>query len=220
VPTEDDEEIEYGKWYVHTADTALAEANKLCPVDEEGNIWPHWGEGRPTKLRRLVMEPQFTLGNVSYQDRYFYETVEYLWSGTYLLSVLKDKYHLLPSARYKSQWSGVYRIFSPNTNIGRSCGQDSTGTLYVGKAGTAVKNWSILRNRIQAIVNERHHATNNWNHPIRQRFPWSSLAIEWAYTGEKLHQGKPIPEAGIAESFLLLSYRDSFGELPPWNEKI
>jgi hypothetical protein len=43
---DDEEDIEYGREYVHTADAALEEARKLIPVDES-DIWPHWSEGVP-----------------------------------------------------------------------------------------------------------------------------------------------------------------------------
>jgi hypothetical protein len=218
---DDDQEIDYGKWYVHTAETALAEANKLCPTDAEQTIWPHWSAGRPAKFRTMLMEPRFVLGDVTHQERFYYETLELEWSDMYLLSVLSEKYYFLPSSRSKSEWSGVYRIFSPNTDIDRCCGKDPTGTLYVGKAGAGGRNWSTLRTRILDIVTKRHHAMSGWSfdHLIRRKFPWNSLAVEWAYTGQTLFKGKPIPAAGMAESFLLRSYSDSFGELPPLNQK-
>jgi len=218
---DDDEEIEYGKLYVHTAEMALAEANKLCPTEAEETIWPHWGKERPTKFRLMLKEPSFVLGAVTHNDRYYYEKVVLEWSDMYLLSVLSEKYYLLPSSRSKREWSGVYRIFSPGTSIHRCCGQDPTGTLYVGKAGAGGRNWSILRTRILDIVTKRHHAVSGWSFDslIDRKFPWNSLAVEWAYTGERLYQGKPYPAAGMAESFLLRSYSDSFGELPPLNQK-
>jgi hypothetical protein len=53
---------------------------------------------------------------------------------------------------------------------------------------------------------------------IEQKYPWASLAVEWAYTpGELNHKGKPFSKAILAENFLLSCYSDSFGELPPWN---
>jgi len=123
----------------------------------------------------------------------------------------------------KKEWSGVYRIFSPNTIIDRSCGKDPTGTLYLGLAGSGRKNWSILRNRINSIVKQKHHVFNHYqaSELVRQKFPWTSLSVEWAFTGKILdHKGDPEAEAIRAEGFLLNSYNDSFGEYPPWNIRV
>jgi hypothetical protein len=138
-----------------------------------------------------------------------------------MLSPLDGNFHLLPG-NYKSEWSGVYRIFSPNTDIDRCCGKDPTGTLYVGMAGTRGGNWSILRTRIAAIAKRDHHTTENWafSNVSRQKFPWETLAVEWAYTGSRPdHKGESVPAAILAERWLLGSYNDSFGEFPPWNQR-
>jgi hypothetical protein len=116
-----------------------------------------------------------------------------------------------------------HRIFSPNTIIDRSCGKDPTGTLYLGLAGSGRKNWSILRNRINSIVKQKHHVFNHYqaSELVRQKFPWASLSVEWAFTGKILdHKGDPEAEAMRAERFLLNSYNDSFGEYPPWNIRV
>jgi hypothetical protein len=63
MPTEkDDKEIEYGKWQEHTPEETAAELNTMPPV--VGDIWPNWNEGVPTKLRRQLGSPFFTLGEV------------------------------------------------------------------------------------------------------------------------------------------------------------
>jgi hypothetical protein len=100
--------------------------------------------------------------------------------------------------------------------------EDPTGTLYVGLAGSRGRNWSILRTRIQSILKQNHHAIENWRYTdlMYEKYPWGSLAVEWAYTGKRLnYKGETVPEAIMAEGMLLSCYKDSYGELPPLNEK-
>jgi hypothetical protein len=174
---EDDKEIEYGKLYVH----GLGDDSETPRPLGADDIWPHWSEGVPTKLRKTSWSPAFSLGKVYHYPRLSSETLELEWNGPHLLSVLGKTYHLLPSGKYSLQWNGVYRIFSPHTIVDRICGKDPTGTLYLGRAGSE-RGWSILRTRIQEIARKAHHATNAWSYSdlLRQKFPWESLAIEWA----------------------------------------
>ena len=133
-----------------------------------------------------------------------------------MLSSLEKNKRFLPHS-YTDEWSGVYRIFSPNTPIDRCCGKDPTGTLYIGLAGSRVRKWSILRTRISSILTGEHHAIKNRSDLSRQRFPWGSLAVEWAYTGErKNYKGEFVAEAILAEGWLLACYKDLYGEYPPW----
>jgi hypothetical protein len=183
----------------------------------EMKIWPQWSEGVPTKFHTKVGTP------ASYRPyREYWADLNLKWSRPYLLSFLEKNKQLLPSTN-ETEWSGVYRIFSPNTIIDRSCGKDQTGTLYLGLSGTGRKNWSILRNRINEIVKQKHNAFTHWHASefVRQKFPWTSLSVEWAFTGKILdHKGDPQAEAIRAEGFLLNSYSDSFGEYPPWNIRV
>jgi hypothetical protein len=216
---EDDEDFEYGKEYVHTPDTAIEESNKLYPLDSS-DIWPHWNEGVPTKLRRRVHSPAFKLGNVQHNERPYLETLEIAWQRSHLVETLKKNYNLLPSGRYSSQWSGVYRIFIPDTAIGRVCETDQTGTLYIGRAGSE-RGWSILRGRLMQVAKREHHATRWWySSPIGEKFPWSSVAVHWAFTPPRMnYKGETIPSSRMAESWLLWCYNDSFGEYPPLNQE-
>jgi hypothetical protein len=216
---EDDEEMDYGKWYEYDAKAALAEEYKVHPPKETEDIWPHWSEGVPTKLRIKVYSPSFFVGDTYHRPREYYETVEVNWNAPHQLSFLARHKQFLPRT-YRSDWSGVYRIFSRNTPIDRCCGQDPTGTLYIGLAGSRGRNWSILRTRIGSILTREHHAIRNSSELSHQKFPWESLLAEWAYTGEKSnYKGEPIAEAVQAEKWLLACYNDSFGEYPPWNQR-
>jgi hypothetical protein len=177
-------------------------------------IWPDWSD-TPTKFHSVVDSDPRTGAE-------YYETLLLRWDNTHLLSsLLQNKNRLLPSSKYSDQWSGVYRIFSPNKIIDRFCGKDGTGTLYIGRAGTGAKSWSILQTRIKAIAEGKHHATRNWSsNVIQQKYPWEALAIEWAYTKMRTnYKGDMIPAAKLAELWLLRSYNDSFGEYPPLNQK-
>ena len=217
----DDKEIKYGDWNVYDAETVLAEEKRAIPLKELNDIWPNWSEGIPKKLRRTGWSSAFLLGRVRHHSRPHTDTLELSWNHAYTLSFLEDNRHLLPG-NYTNQWSGVYRIFSPNTTIPRCCGEDPTGTLYLGRAGSRGRNWSILRTRIQSVLKQSHRAVTNWwlTDLMKQKYPWDSLALEWAYTGKRLnYKGEPVPEAIMAESWLLSCYKDSYGELPPLNEK-
>ena len=71
---QDEDEIEYGKWIEHTAEEALAEARKAVPQVKE--IWPHWNNGVPTKLRLYLHSPTFSTGTAYHHMRGIFDTVE------------------------------------------------------------------------------------------------------------------------------------------------
>jgi hypothetical protein len=213
---EDDEAIEYGKLYVHS----LEDSELHSPIEAD-DIWPHWSDGVPTKLRRKLWSPAFLLGKVYHNQRLTQDSLELKWSDAHMLSVLRESYHLLPSGKFSSQWNGVYRIFLPSTTLDRFCGKDPTGTLYLGRAGSE-RGWSILRTRIMQIAKKEHHATRGWSYsgPMRQKYPWETLAVEWAYTADFLnYKAETVPGSKRAESWLLSCYNDSYGEYPPLNQE-
>jgi hypothetical protein len=218
---QDDAEIGYGEEVSLDASSFLAEIKKVYPPRQADEIWPRWSEGVPTEFRRQVWGDWFSSGVARHRPITFSLTLDLEWNGPYSLDQLKDKPRYLP-ADYTSQWSGVYRIFARDTAIDRCCGTDHTGTLYVGCAASRGRNWSILRTRIQSILNGAHHAMAKWSFSdlLRQKFPRESLAIEWAYTGMRVdYTGKSVPNVLLAEGWLLSSYNDSYGEYPPWNQK-
>jgi hypothetical protein len=179
-------------------------------------IWPDWSDGPPTRFHSAVdTDPETGIVHD--------ETLLLRWQDAHLISSLRPKENpLLPSNKYSTQWSGVYRIFVPNTPIDRCCGKDWTGTLYIGKAGTGKMSWSILRTRIRDIVERKHHAIRGWSSSniFRQKYPWEAPAIEWAYTTVRTdYKGDIIQTAGLAETWLLRSYNDTFGEMPPLNQR-
>ena len=222
----DDQELHYGIWNVSTAKTTHFELYKVDPSIGEGEIWPDWSEGVPKELRRKVTSDYFYLKDVLHNRVTYHSSIKLKWDNCYTVSQLKSDYSLLPTY-YENEWSGVYRIFSPNTTIGRCSGEDPTGTWYLGQAGGSGRG-GCFRDRIIQIIRKDHHATRYWysSSSMRQRYPWDSFSIEWAYTDLKRKRSRfekdqePFPEAILAERWLLRCYKDSFGELPPWNEKM
>ena len=79
---EDDEEIEYGKWNDYDAMTALAEEYKVHPPKKIEKIWPHWGEGIPTKLRLKVYNPACSVGEVHHRSCEYYKSLELNWNSS------------------------------------------------------------------------------------------------------------------------------------------
>jgi hypothetical protein len=218
---QDDAEVGYGEEISHDASSFLAEVKKLYPPRQADEIWPHWPEGVPVKFRKVVWADWFSSGTAQHRPTSFPLTLDLKWIGPYSLTQLKARPRHLPG-NYTSQWSGVYRIFARNTEIARCGSTDPTGTLYIGCAASRGRNWSMLRNRIQAILSGRHHAMEKWHYSkvLREKFPGELLAIEWAYTGTRVdHTGKTVPNVLLAERWLLSSYNDSYGEYPPWNQR-
>lgn len=212
-----DDEVEYGRVYAFDLSGDESDA-QLSNV-----IWPHWAAGVPTKLSRKFVSPEFEIGPVKHRYRTYFETLEIEWSRSHLLHDLRrtDK-NLMPSTRNERQWSGIYRVFLPRVVIHRFCGEDPTGTLYIGVAGTGAQSWSILQTRIKQLVKGQHHAVEGWrSHPeISKRYPWERLAVQWAFTGQRVdYMGQKILAAKLAETWLLRCYHESFGEYPPLNQK-
>ena len=182
-------------------------------ASEAGEIWPNW-TAVPKKIRREVFDEA--------NRRFLYETFEFTWSASHKLSLLGGRNNvLLPSDKDEDEWGGVYRIFLPDTTIDRFCGSDSTGTLYLGMAGTGAKSWSILKTRIGAIARGRHHATAGWhaNALVQTKYPWETISLEWASVPKQLNaKGRNVAPKN-AEFWLLRCYTESFGEFPPLNQK-
>jgi hypothetical protein len=64
---QNDQEIEYDRWYFHEAKDLLEEENRIRPQRNPHEIWPRWGEGVPTKFRRWVSSPFFSLNGVRHR---------------------------------------------------------------------------------------------------------------------------------------------------------
>jgi len=218
---EEDEEMEYGEWQIFSHPAPRNPRDFQYPPLAPKYDWPHWSQGVPRRLSTRVTVPAFKLGLVSHEERQVDESLELEWNIAFLVETLKSNPEHLPS-NLTFHSSGVYRLFAPRVTINRCCGSDPTGTLYIGRAGMGERNWSILRTRMQELINGQHHVMRHWSFcaTLRKLYPWDSLAVEWAYTGRTNNtMGKEISEAARAESLLLRCYYDSFGELPPCNHR-
>lgn len=218
---QDDTEPDYGFWEF-TAAEALAEDKKRNPVQPPPDILPDWSDGVPTLVRWTGWTERFWKDNVRYAPRSITTIIEYGWCPPQNLGELVSRHSRLPSTSHW-EWSGVYRLFVEGEGIDRLLGKDPTGTLYVGMAGHGSGQWSILRNRIMGLATGRnHHVADRWlfNEKLEQRYPWKTLMIQWAFTERRTnYKGEETSGARGAESWLLSTYRDSFGEFPPMNEK-
>jgi hypothetical protein len=108
--------------------------------------------------------------------------------------------------------AGVYRLIglgetdSPAV-IRRVCGDDSTGTLYIGSG-------DILRNRLGSLIKEHHPMYKTGAHKalpprLQTQFPADRLAVSWQF----------VPDHRECEQRLLDAYQAAFGEFPPLNER-
>jgi hypothetical protein len=220
-PKTDEGEAAYGVWREYSINDELEAERKEHPVEPFPDIWPCWLEGRPTKFRHTYRWEPFKLGQVSHKLHERTESLELAWQPSVSLSLIAKHQKALLPPNYTYAWSGVYRIFRPETEIPRFLGRDPTGTLYVGKAGTG-RGWSTLRTRVREAALRDHHVTRNWSfdNELSSLHPWEALYIEWAYTGTRLDtDGKETKWASLAEAWLLNTYKNSFGEYPPLNER-
>lgn len=110
---------------------------------------------------------------------------------------------------------GVYRLVAldqPRASapalIHRVCGDDATGTLYVGAS-------DCLRNRISSLVatNRQDQYRHSPHKPLAPQlsalFPTNRLAFSWEFSEDPW--GREIE--------LLEAYLSEFGELPPHNRR-
>lgn len=112
---------------------------------------------------------------------------------------------------------GVYRLFafanditSPAVLI-RLCGQDVTGTLYIGMASSLSSRLNQARRSATGRRHERSHAAAlRWVRISSRSFPSYKLGIAFLFTR---------CEPRLAEVNLIEAYENAFGEMPPFNYK-
>ena len=119
--------------------------------------------------------------------------------------LLEDAYF----SRKHHRYCGVYRLIGlasegdltrPAT-LSRLCGQDTTGTLYIGYA-------SSLNKRLNQLRQGSHNAVRMLRSVPLLKFPSKSLAIAFLFTGLA---------ARAVERDLIRAYMNSFGDTPPLN---
>ncbi|WP_256807140.1 hypothetical protein [Bradyrhizobium sp. Bra64] len=112
--------------------------------------------------------------------------------------------------------SGVYLLIgldadddlSKPSTFNRICGQDRTGTLYIGEASDLARRLNQLR-RSAALRTERsHRAIQSLQSIWRLNYPIARLAVAFIRTGNNTRW---------IERDLILAYINTFGDTPPLN---
>jgi hypothetical protein len=115
--------------------------------------------------------------------------------------------------------SGIYRLIGLDgsgnvATIRRVCGDDCTGTLYIGMGGDKRGDRDgTLRDRVGNLV--AHHCPEYKIRPhkdlsplLAKAFPVDRLAMTWLFSDNPRSREKQTLQA----------YYDKFGELPPQND--
>lgn len=135
------------------------------------------------------------------------------WSESHLIA---DREHA-PWFKACSDHPGVYRLIGLRSDgdltpakIARVCGEDETGTIYIGAAKSLI-------GRIGRLVLQHLPPFKGGNHtampmPLATMFSSTKLAVQWRLVGS--------PEnIFVTEQKLLSDYKQTFGELPPLNSQ-
>jgi hypothetical protein len=118
----------------------------------------------------------------------------------------------------KHAYCGVYRLIglaadddvTKPATLNRVCGQDTTGTLYIGHAGRLNERLNQLRRSLLSRHENSHGAIGALLSvtELASRFPPNRLAISLLYTGIRPR---------FVEGTLIGAYRNAFGDTPPLN---
>ena len=139
---------------------------------------------------------------------------------TDLCSGLRWETHSITSGSFSEKYhgrGGVYRLIAlapAGDSIGpailnRVCGQDATGTLYIGEAGTLSARLNQVR---RSFRRERSHGAINMLRKIPVlNYPPNRLAVALCFTSAQSRK--------LVEEHLIYAYINSFGEMPPLNYK-
>jgi hypothetical protein len=113
-------------------------------------------------------------------------------------------------------YCGVYRIIGLATDkafkpaaISRACGEDVSGTLYVGESRWLNERLNQFRRSLRG--EDTHGASRLWRQSmtLKSKFPSNQLGIATFFTRVRMHE--------VIESDLIRAYLDSFGDTPPLN---
>jgi len=117
-------------------------------------------------------------------------------------------------------YRGVYRLIALSlpgdlerpAMLNRVCGQDRTGTLYIGEASNLSQRLNQLRRSARTHRSEGSHQTMSMLRQIpRLNYPPEQLGIALMFTGRHTRGG---------ERDLVRAYMNSFGDTPPLNYKL
>ena len=114
-------------------------------------------------------------------------------------------------------YTGVYRLIglekdndltNPAT-LSRICGQDSSGTLYIGESGWLNQRLNQLRRSLKR--EDTHGAIRTWRSTpvLKSRFPPNRLGVGILFTA--------VGMSAAVEQDLIQAYMNSFGDTPPLN---
>jgi hypothetical protein len=113
-------------------------------------------------------------------------------------------------------YCGVYRLIGLTTerplksgSIRRACGEDGTGTLYVGEAGWLNERLNQLRRSLHG--EDTHGASRMWRQSsvLKAKFPANKLGVSMLFTRVGMHKW--------IERDLIRAYLNTFGDTPPLN---
>ena len=111
---------------------------------------------------------------------------------------------------------GVYRLIGLATEnrfkpaaISRACGEDASGTLYVGESGWLNERLNQLRRSLHG--EDTHGASDMWRQSelLKSTFPSNKLGVSMLFTDVLMH--------GFVERDIIRAYLNSFGDTPPLN---
>jgi hypothetical protein len=115
---------------------------------------------------------------------------------------------------------GVYRLVGLESEsdlrkpvpLNRVCGQDISGTLYIGEAGSLNNRLNQLRRTLLRKENSHNAASVlKHMHVLKSKFSPNKLAVAVMFTGRSTR---------YVENNLLEAYMNSFGDTPPLNYEL
>jgi hypothetical protein len=114
---------------------------------------------------------------------------------------------------------GVYRLIALASEgdltrpaiLSRVCGQDKSGTLYIGEAGNLSQRLNQLRRSAGRRREGSHGAISMLRQITRLDYPPAKLGIALLFTGKSTRS---------VERDLIHAYINSFGDTPPLNYRL
>jgi hypothetical protein len=118
-----------------------------------------------------------------------------------------------------TDFAGVYRLIalaskgdlSKPAILNRACGQDTSGTLYIGEASNLSRRLNQLRRSAGHRRERSHGAIGMLRLIARLDYPAEKLGIALMFTGR---------DTRAVERDLLHAYINSFGDTPPLNFRL
>ncbi len=136
--------------------------------------------------------------------------------------VMSWDYHLVEGGYFAKKefgFTGVYRLIalekegdlSKPAILNRVCGQDESGTLYIGESNDLGRRLNELRRSAGHRQGNSHGAISMLRRITALNYPATKLGIAVLFTGKQTES---------IERDLLWAYINSFGDTPPLNYKL